>query len=86
MLRVIALLLLGLALLWLVLSVARRVGHFITSATKAPSQAETKEPDPMPDDISQDLVSCAHCRVFLPMSEAVKFRGQYYCSKACLPE
>lgn len=85
MLRVIALLLLGLALLWLVLSVARRVGHFIT-ATKVPSQAETKEPDPMPDDISQDLIACAHCRVFLPMSEAVKFRGQYYCSKACLPE
>lgn len=85
MLRVIVLLLLGLALLWLVLSVVRRVGHFIT-ATKASSQAETKEPDPMPDDISQDLIACAHCRVFLPMSEAVKFRGQYYCSKACLPE
>lgn len=86
MLRVIALLLLGLALLWLVLSVARRVGYFITSVTKAPSKAEVKEPDLMSDDISQDLIACAHCRVFLPMSEVVKFRGQYYCSKACLPE
>lgn len=33
-----------------------------------------------------ELVACARCGSFTPMDSAIKFRGDFYCSKACLPD
>ena len=30
------------------------------------------------------MVECAACGVYVPSTEALKFRGEYYCSKECL--
>lgn len=32
-----------------------------------------------------ELVACARCGSFTPIDSAIRFKGNFYCSKDCLP-
>lgn len=93
MIRLIALLLLLLAMLWLAVSLYRRVVGLLASRQSKPGEGAEggakKEGGAYKDSwggVSEELVSCARCGVFIPLREAVRFYECYYCSKSCLPD
>ncbi|SER06748.1 PP0621 family protein [Giesbergeria anulus] len=44
------------------------------------AQMRTKAPDPVPNPAPQEIVTCAHCGLHLPRSEALAQGTRYYCS------
>lgn len=97
MLRLIAALLLLLAIIWLTLSLLAKIKRLLSSSissTSTPQEKAQEKSQPNPrihtaqdsQEASHDLVACAHCRIFLPIEEGIRYQGQYYCSKSCLPE
>lgn len=99
MLRLIAALLLLLAIIWLTLSLLAKIKRLLSSSISSTSTPQEKQkaqeksqPNPRihtaqdSQEASHDLVACAHCRIFLPIEEGIRYQGQYYCSKSCLPE
>lgn len=32
-------------------------------------------------EVSEDMVRCAHCNIYLPKSESISQRGEYFCCK-----
>lgn len=93
MLRLIAALLLLLAIIWLTLSLLAKIKRLLSSSISSTSTSQEKsQPNPRihttqdSQEASHDLVACAHCRIFLPIEEGIRYQGQYYCSKSCLPE
>lgn len=99
MLRLIAALLLLLAIIWLTLSLLAKIKRLLSnsiSPTSTPQEKQQSQEKSQPNprihtaqdsqEASHDLVACAHCRIFLPIEEGIRYQGQYYCSKSCLPE
>ena len=46
-----------------------------------PKQSNTKQ---KPE--ADEMVECAHCGVYVEISEAILSNGKYYCSKECVIE
>jgi len=61
-----------LAVLWLV------------SRSRSRAQLREDKPAPKREETAaiEDMVTCAHCQVHLPKSEALPGRGGYYCDAA----
>lgn len=44
--------------------------------------AGRRQPPVSAEPLAQDMVSCAHCGVYLPQAESLVAEGFYYCSEA----
>jgi len=42
---------------------------------------QNKKPEHRMEEITHDMVRCAKCGVHVPVDEAVKDKGNYYCSQ-----
>ena len=49
-----------------------------------PNKKSKKESNPeLPEDT---MVECQKCSTYVSISEAIKYKGKYYCSAECLPK
>jgi len=72
------------ALVLIVIALVKRV----INPTKPHSEAHTEKSDAInqAETASRDIVKCEQCEVHILKSEAFSVNGQYYCSKAHLPD
>jgi uncharacterized protein len=61
--------------LLLLLAILAFVVWLLVRQRKADTHGEAPKPRP-----AEKMVTCAHCGVHLPESEAVSFEGRHYCS------
>jgi len=67
-------------IVWVVIALVKKVIRETGSST------DTTEPNKEGDTVSKDIVKCEQCEVHVLKSEAFSVNGQYYCSKAHLPD
>ncbi len=75
----------GKLLFWIVvifgiLILTRMLTHY--TAQRQAKREQTRAPQAKPLAKAEEMVSCAHCHIFLPQSEAIKQGELFFCSQA----
>ncbi|GMT40926.1 MAG: hypothetical protein IEMM0001_1661 [bacterium] len=60
-----------LVILFIIVWVGLRIYHTI----------QNKKPEPLMKRKTRDMVSCTKCGIHIPVDEAVKDKGKYFCSQ-----
>jgi uncharacterized protein len=50
------------------------------------TQHKEQKRENKPNQATNEMVECAHCALYVEISEAILSNGKYYCSNECLKE
>jgi uncharacterized protein len=69
----------GKIIFWVVIALVAMFAARIYNTFKAKSKEEASRPARRQNGVSETMVQCANCGVFVPKSQAIKSSGKFYC-------